>query len=230
MSAFPFAMIGFDLDGTLVDSNLDLAPSINHALRLAGREEIPAHATRKLIGGGARLMLRRALDLTGGPLPDAEFEEASAAQMAYYETHIADFTTPFPGCLDALDLLAELGCALCVVTNKVERNALKLLDTLGMLDRFHCVIGGDTMGPGRAKPEPDPILEAIYRCGGDGAFAMIGDSSYDVGAARAAGVPSVVLGFGYNDAPARELGADAVIDHFDELVPTLRRMGQPGGS
>ena len=83
MSRFPFDIVGFDLDGTLVDSNRDLAPAINHALGTIGRAAIPADATRKLIGGGARRMLERALELTGGALPDAEFETAFGALLGH---------------------------------------------------------------------------------------------------------------------------------------------------
>ena len=225
MTGFPFSTIGFDLDGTLVDSALDLGPAINHALALAGRPGVPLSETRNLIGGGSRMMLNRALDLTGGPLPQARYDEIFAALLDFYGANIAANTRPFPGCVEALDTLAgDHGCALAVVTNKPERLAVKLLNELGLSKKFACVIGGDTLGPGRAKPAPDMIHEAIARSGHDGAFAMIGDSSFDVRAAKAASVPSVVLSFGYNDLPADQLGADAVIDHFDELVPTLARL------
>jgi len=224
MDAFPFSTIGFDLDGTLVDSNPDIGPSINHALGLLGREAIPTEHTYRLIGGGPGLMLQRAFDFTGGPVPDDEFEQARQAQQAYYEANIAVHTAPYEGCLTALDRLADLGCSLAVVTNKREKFALKLLDELGMSSRFACILGGDTLGTERSKPAPDMIHEAARRCGRGGRFAMVGDSSYDVRAARAAGVPCAVFSFGYNDAPAHELGADAVLGHFDELVPALRAL------
>jgi phosphoglycolate phosphatase len=223
MASFTFDIVGFDLDGTLVDSALDLGPAVNHALALAGRRPATPEEVRHLIGGGARKMLERGLEQAGGLLPEPEFERIYAALIAHYEAHIADHTVPFEGCLAALDALRARGCKLAVITNKVELNSLKLLRELDMLDRFETVVGGDTLGPGRAKPAPDMVLEAIARCGG-GRFAMVGDSSYDTGAANAAGVPSVVLSFGYNDRPADQLGASAVIDHYDELVPTLERL------
>ena len=223
MSRFPFDIVGFDLDGTLVDSNRDLAPAINHALGTIGRAAIPADATRKLIGGGARRMLERALELTGGALPDAEFETAFGALLGHYEEHIADHTVPYPGCLDTLDALLARGCKLAVITNKIEVYSRKLLDALGMTSRFAAILGGDTLGPGRAKPAPDMIDTAILTCGG-GSFAMVGDSTDDVRAARNARVPVVALSFGYNDLPAAELGADAVIDHYDELIGALERL------
>jgi phosphoglycolate phosphatase len=223
MSGFPFQIVGFDLDGTLVDSNRDLAPAINHALATVGRPAIPPKATVKLIGGGSRRMLERAMDLTGGMPTDDEFESCYGELLTHYEAHIADHTLPYAGCLDALDALIERGCQLAVITNKIEVYARKLLDALGMSSRFTAILGGDTLGPGRAKPAPDMIDTAILLCGG-GAFAMVGDSTYDVRAARNANVPVVALSFGYNDVPADELGADAVIDHFDQLLPVLQRL------
>ena len=224
MPDFPFAIVGFDLDGTLVDSNRDLAPAVNHALELAGRPTVSADEVRRFIGGGAAMMLRRALERTGGPLPEAEFERVHAALMAHYEAHIADHTVPYEGCLAALDALIARGCRLAVITNKIESLTCKLLGALEMTARFATIVGGDTLGPDRSKPKPDMIEEAVRRLGGR-TFAMVGDSSYDTGAANAAGAPSVILSFGYNDRPANELSASAVIDHYDELVPTLERLG-----
>lgn len=220
MSAFPFQIVGFDLDGTLVDSNRDLAPAINHALSLIGRPAIAPEATRKLIGGGARRMLERAVELTGGAMPADEFEAIHGELLLHYEAHIADHTVPYPGCLAALDALAASGCRLAVVTNKLEAFSRKLLDELGMTGRFDAILGGDTLGPGRSKPARDMIDAAILACGG-GRFAMVGDSTYDVLAARNARVPVVALSFGYNDVPPHELGADAVVDHYDDLLGVL---------
>lgn len=220
MTGFPFQIVGFDLDGTLVDSNRDLAPAINHALSLIGRPAIAPEATRKLIGGGARRMLERAVELTGGAMPADEFEAIHGELLLHYEAHIADHTVPYPGCLAALDALAASGCRLAVVTNKLEAFSRKLLDELGMTGRFDAILGGDTLGPGRSKPARDMIDAAILACGG-GRFAMVGDSTYDVLAARNARVPVVALSFGYNDVPPHELGADAVVDHYDELLGAL---------
>ena len=224
MSNFPFATIGFDLDGTLADTVRDLAPAVNHALKQIRRGPISPEETRNLVGGGSRLMLERALKVSGGMVAEDQFSDLYAALLEYYEAHIADHTVLYPGCRDALDALTQQGCKLAVVTNKPEFLSLKLLAELGIRDMFDSVLGGDTLGPGRAKPAPDMIHQTIALCGGEGAFAMVGDSSFDVRAAQAAGAPCILLSFGYHDAPPYSLGAEAVIDHFGKLIPALEEL------
>lgn len=223
MTDFPFRIVGFDLDGTLVDSALDLCPAVNVALRAEGRPEVSLDVTRGLIGGGARRMLERALEVTGGPVHGDRFEELVAVLLDHYTANIAAGTVPYPGCLDALDALAARGVLLAVVTNKAEDLALKLLAELGLTHRFASIVGGDTLGRERAKPAPDLIHETVGRCGG-GTFAMVGDSTFDVLAARNAGVPVVALSFGYHDVAPHELGADVLIDHYDALVGALETL------
>ncbi|MEC9150687.1 MAG: HAD hydrolase-like protein, partial [Pseudomonadota bacterium] len=105
-----------------------------------------------------------------------------------------------------------------------ESFARQILTTLNLADRFVAIIGGDTMGKGKAKPAPDPVFEAVNR-GAGGSRAFVGDSSYDVMAARAAGVPVIGARYGYCDKPRGELGADAEIDSLAELIPALARLG-----
>jgi phosphoglycolate phosphatase len=220
MNDFPFDTVGFDLDGTLVDTAPDLCRAVNHALSTIGRPQLSEKATREVIGGGTRAMLTRALERTGGPVDEATFDQLYAALIAHYERHTSDHSEPYPGCLAALDALDALGCRLAVVTNKPEYLARKLLEELGMTARFACILGGDTLGPGRSKPKRDMLDEALRLSGGS-RFAMVGDSSFDVRAARAAEVPVVVLTIGYHDMPPDELGSDALIGHYDELVGVL---------
>jgi phosphoglycolate phosphatase len=222
MNEFPFRIVGFDLDGTLLDTHEDLGAAINHALALIDRPPVPIAEVERLIGGGAKKMLERALALTGG-IAEGEFKPLYRQLLAFYEANIAVHTRLFPGGEAMLDELAARGAKLAVVTNKFESFARKLLDELGLSSRFATVIGGDTLGPGRAKPARDPIDEMIARLGG-GRAVFVGDTTYDILAAKAAGVPSVAVGFGYNDLPAERLGADAVIGHFAELTPVLARL------
>lgn len=222
MNGFPFTIVGFDLDGTLVDTAGDLTAAVNHALGLAARAPLTEAQVRPMIGLGARHMLEQGFAATGG-VPGGDFERLYREMLRFYEANIAVHSRPFPGLIAALDRLDALGVKTAVVTNKREDMARKLLGELGLADRMATIIGGDTLGPGNAKPSPAPIVEMIDRCGG-GCVAFVGDSIYDILAAQGAGVTSVAVSFGFLDRPAQELGADHVIDHYDELIPLLERL------
>lgn len=222
-SPFPFPIVGFDLDGTLLDTSGDLAAATNHALVAGGRRSMAAAALMPLVGGGARHLLARALEGSGGA-DDTEVDRLLPLLLDYYAANIAVHTRPFPHAVETLDALRARGVQCALATNKRESFTHDLLGRLGLLDRFAAIVGGDTLGAGRAKPKPDMIMAMIEQCGG-GRTAFVGDSIYDVEAARAAGVPVVACSFGYSDRPARALGADAVIDGFDRLIPALEQIG-----
>ncbi len=217
---FPFAIVGFDLDGTLLDTSGDLAAAVNHALGSIRRAPLSVEAVKPMIGGGARAMLRHGLEATGG-YDDAMLDTLHRQLLDYYEAHLAVHTAPFPGALAALDELAARGVRLGIMTNKLERFARAILDALGLTDRFDAIIGGDTLGV--AKPSPRPIQALVEQCGG-GAAAFVGDSIFDVQAAQAAGLPVVACSFGFLSQPVEALGADAIIDGYNELIPTLERL------
>jgi phosphoglycolate phosphatase len=124
--------------------------------------------------------------------------------------------------------LDDHGVKMAVVTNKYERFAVKLLREIGLLGRFACVIGGDTMGPGKAKPHRAPMDEMARRCGvqNPARAAFLGDSIYDVMAAKAAGLRAIAVSFGFLHQPINELGADAIVDHYDEVLPLLAAWSQ----
>lgn len=223
---FPFALVGFDLDGTLLDTAADLGMAINHALALAGRPPVPLETVGQLVGGGSRIMLERALIESGG-IDGLDLRALYSELLHYYEANIAVHTRYYPGGEAMLDALEARGCTVAMVTNKLEPLARKLLGELGLLDRFAVILGGDSLGKGRAKPAPDLLHEMVRRCGEQGVTgraAFVGDTSYDVLAARAANIPCVAVRWGFNDQPVEELGAEAVIDHFDDLVPALERL------
>ncbi len=222
MTDFPFAIVGFDLDGTLLDTSADLAAAVNHVLDGAGCPRLAIERVKAHIGGGGRRML--ALSLAEAGRDEAGLDALYERMLDFYADNIAVETRPFDGCLAALDALAARGVGIAIVTNKAEHLARKLLAKLGLSSRFACVIGGDTLGPGNAKPSPAPIHEMIARCG-NGRAAFVGDSIYDITAGRAAGVPTVAVSFGFLDRPVADLGADAVIDTYADLVPTLEALG-----
>lgn len=216
---FAFDIVGFDLDGTLLDTSPDLTAAVNHALALAGRPPLAIEQVKTMVGGGAKHMLTLGLEASGGCDPEA-FRPLYKEMLRHYDANIAVGTRPFDGTLQALDALDALGVRVAVVTNKFEAMAVKLLRALDLFDRFVTVIGGDTLGPGNAKPAAAPLLEMVVRCGG-GRAAFVGDSIYDIMAAKNAGLPSIAVSFGFLLEPVEEMGADAVIDHYDALIPTL---------
>jgi phosphoglycolate phosphatase len=222
MSRPPFDLVGFDLDGTLLDTSASLTKAVNFALAQAGRPPLHIDEVRPMIGGGAKRTLEKGLAASGGYDPE-EMKQLYPQLLDFYRDNISEGTIPYPGLLDALDRLESDGVRLGIVTNKFESLAVKLLDELGLLGRFAAVIGGDTMGKGNAKPSALPIREMIARAGG-GSAVFLGDSIYDTLAARNAGIPSIAVSFGFLAGPVEELAADAVIDHYDELIPALETL------
>ncbi|MFL9842448.1 HAD-IA family hydrolase [Sphingomonas sp. ST-64] len=223
MPDFPFDIVGFDLDGTLLDTSADLLAATNHALALVDRPTLAPDRIKSMIGGGAKNMLKQGLEESGG-YDDAVMAKAYPALLEYYGDNLSRGTVPFAGLSEALDDLEARGVKVAIVTNKFERFAVKLVSEVALAHRFACVIGGDTMGRGNSKPSPEPINEMVRRCGG-GRAAFVGDSIYDILAAKNAGIPSIAVSFGFLMQPVEELGADAVIDGYDELVPALIRLG-----
>jgi phosphoglycolate phosphatase len=220
MAAFRFAVVGFDLDGTLLDTSGDLAAALNHALSSAGRPTLTVEQIKPMIGGGARHMLAQGMAKTGG-CDEATLDVLHKRLLAFYEANISVHTRPFPGTLAMMDALDARGVRMGIMTNKIERFARTVIGDLGLTDRFAAIVGGDTVGV--SKPDPAPIIAMVERCGG-GPAAFVGDSIYDVRAAKAARLPVVGCAFGFLNGPVADLGADAVIDHFDELVSTLERL------
>jgi phosphoglycolate phosphatase len=219
----------FDLDGTIADTADDLADAANAALISEGFSSVPAPAIAKSAGYGTRAMLRSALS-AGGYSADAEQMLRMAEKLvAHYEENIARKTRLFPGFAEAADLLQARGAKLVLCTNKRERLTAKLLSALGIGGLFEAVAGGDTFP--FHKPDPRHVSELVRLAGGLlSAAVMVGDSEADVGAAKAAGIPVIAVGFGYASVPATELGADAVLNCFDELpalIGALLPQGQP---
>ena len=149
MACIPFDIVGFDLDGTLLDTSGDLAAAVNYAIATDGRPPFPVEAIHPFVGKGAKVMLQRALDASGG------YDEAMLARMLpilldYYEQNLAIHSLPYPGLTAAMDALQAAGVKLAICTNKAERFTIPLLHQIGLSDRFASVVGGDTVGI--AKP------------------------------------------------------------------------------
>ena len=215
----------FDLDGTLVDTAPDLIDTLNFTLTRHGLPAVRFDAARPLIGGGAKGMIERALAAEGRDCSPGGVDELYAAFVAHYAEHIADRSRVFPGVEPVLDRLGAAGHRLAVCTNKLEWLARRLLDALGLCQRFAAICGQDTFGI--QKPNPQVFRATVTRAGGEPRRAvMIGDSPTDVRTARAAAVPIVAVDFGYTDVPIVSLGPDRVISSFAELPAAIDDLGQ----
>ena len=198
--------IVFDLDGTLVDTAPDLVDTLNVVFAREGLPPVPYDTARNLIGGGARMMIARGIEAEGRALAPAELDRLFADFIVYYTDHIADRSRPFPGLIEALDVLAGRGYRFAVCTNKLERLSVLLLQKLGC----------STASPRSAartrsasqKPDPEVLRRTIAAAGGNVQRAiMVGDSATDIRTARAAAVPVIAVDFGYSEAPVSELRA-----------------------
>jgi phosphoglycolate phosphatase len=210
------AVVAFDLDGTLVDTAPDLIGTLNWLL---AKEGLPPHdlaEARPFIGRGARSMIERGFQAADAPLPPERVQPLFDAFLVRYEAHIADESRPFPGCVAALETLKAQGARLAVCTNKLTGLSTRLLDALDLTRLFDAVIGADSTPA--TKPDPRHLTTAISACGGELSRALlVGDAVTDAGAARAAGVPLILVSFGYTEIPVADLGADVLIDHYDQL-------------
>ncbi len=212
----------FDLDGTLVDTAPDLLSSLNHTVAREGLSPVEREDINHLVGQGARVMIEKAYALKGASLSPDRLDRLLTIFIDHYLATMPGRSQPYPGLIDALDRLTRSGFTLAVCTNKLERLARPLLAGLNLERRFAAVTGGDTIG--RKKPHPDHIHATVSLAGGQAGNAiMIGDSKNDIEAARAAGIASIAVDFGYSDIPASQLGASAVMSDYDELTSDLVR-------
>jgi len=213
----------FDLDGTLVDTAPDLLAALNAVLAQEGRRSVDLADLRHLVGHGARAMLAEAMRRTGEPAPDGSLPRLMDAFVAHYRDHLADESRPFPGVETTLTAFAEKGARMGVLTNKLQELAAPLMAQLDLARFFGAIHGAGRFS--HTKPDARVFHHVVDELGGAGSGAiMIGDSTTDVATARAAGVPVVLLSYGYTPDPVETLGADAVIDAFDELPGVIARI------
>ena len=209
----------FDLDGTLADTAPDLGYVLNLQRLARGLEEMPLEQLRPVVSQGARGLLRVGFGLTPG---QDGYESMRDEFLELYARNLVRHTRLFEGVAELLDTLDRKGLAWGVVTNKLARFTDPLLELLGLAQRAGCVISGDTCA--RAKPHPDPLLEAARRLGVAAAgCTYIGDDERDMQAGRAAGMRAVVALYGYlgeNPAPGN-WEADGSIEQPLDLLHLL---------
>jgi phosphoglycolate phosphatase len=212
----PALTVVFDLDGTLVDTAPDLIATLNEVFGRAGLPQVVFAQARNMVGGGARALIERGLKAEGRALGKAEIDRLYREFIDHYAAHIAERSRPFPGVEAALEKLERSGCRLAVCTNKLEWLSIRLLDALGLKDRFAAICGADTFAV--AKPDPAILRGTVARAGGrvDEAV-MVGDSATDVLVARAARMPVIAVDFGYSETPVVTLAPDWLLSSFTAL-------------
>ncbi len=215
-----FDAVVFDLDGTLVDTAPDILAHMNDMLAELGRPGLDPVSIRSMIGDGVKSLLIRGLEASGGMPADLDLDALFHRYLARYTENPVRLSKPFAGVIETLDRLQAAGIKMGVCTNKPQRATDRVLAGLGLDRYFKSVIGSDTL-PVR-KPDPAHLLGVLEQLNVSPVrSALIGDSETDLKTARAAGVPCVLVSFGYTKIPVKDLGADRVIDHVADLIPVL---------
>ena len=217
---FPLAvkMVMIDLDGTLIHTAPDLADCANRMLAELGRASAPIETVMTWIGNGVPRLVKRALTGEMWGEPDAAlFERAHAIYQKLYAAHVSDLSRPFPGVVEGLKTLKARGYRLACITNKAEVFTLPLLRNLDLHKYFELILSGDSLP--KQKPDPLPLRHACQHFGiTPDHGVLVGDSSNDVEAARAAGMPVLCVTYGYNHGhDIREAHPDAVVDSLVEV-------------
>lgn len=207
----------FDLDGTLIDSNADLAASVNAVLAELGRPALSSAQVAGFVGQGVPALMERALAASGGRRSDATVAAATAAMLRHYDGHFLDATRLYGGVAECLPVLAKR-FDLAVLTNKPERPAREILGGLGVAGCFRGIYGGDSF----AAKKPDPVgLRAILGAAAPEAALMVGDSVVDIQTGRGAGAWTCAVGYGFTPRDWAAGAADWEVGTFVELAAAL---------
>jgi phosphoglycolate phosphatase len=213
----PLKLIIFDLDGTLVDSSVDIANALNYAIAPHHMGEVSVAETLTLVGEGVtklieKLIKKRGMDLDIGSLVEKFME--------YYSFHSSDNTVPYPFVYEVLEGLSAYKKV--IISNKAESLSIQVLEALNLSRYFDFVAGADTLS--KKKPSPEPVLEVISRFGVScHEAAIVGDSVYDMQAGSAAGIKTVAALYGFGS-PGFSRNADFTIDSMRDLPSILERI------
>jgi phosphoglycolate phosphatase len=215
------SLLIFDLDGTLVDSVPDLRVALNEMLRERGRPPLTLPQVKRMVGDGAPTMVARALAATGAGGTDAG--GALARFLQIYEADPVRLSRLYPKVRKTLSELRRRGYRTAICTNKPQRATIAVVEGLGLGDLFDGIAGGDRFAV--RKPDPGHLLGLIGELGARRERSvMIGDNENDAAAAHAAGLPLVLMRYGYARVDPDSLAADALLDHFGELPEALARL------
>ena len=204
----------FDLDGTLIDSKLDLAHAANAARHHMGMPPIANERVYSYVGNGAPVLIRRVL---GAEASEAQVQEALEFFLEYYREHMLDYTVLYPGVRESLDRLRDAGVQMAVLTNKPVNISRAIVRGLGAGPHFRQVYGGNSFE--FKKPHPIGVETLMAECGAarEGTM-MVGDSPVDIQTARAAGVKSCGVTYGFQPETLRAMAPDLLVDRMEQLA------------
>lgn len=207
-------LIIFDLDGTLIDSKLDLAHAVNATRTHMGFGLLEHELIYSYVGNGAPVLIRRAL---GPELPEAEIQRALEFFLAYYRDHKLDFTHPYPGVRETLNALSDEGKPMAVLTNKPVNISRAILDGLDLAKHFFRVYGGNSFG--EKKPDPIGVRTLIAEANvARERTLMVGDSAVDIRTARNAEVPCAGVTYGFQPESLVTDPPDYVLERMEQLL------------
>ncbi|HEY7352189.1 MAG TPA: HAD hydrolase-like protein [Terriglobales bacterium] len=209
-------LVIFDLDGTLIDSRLDLIHSVNATLRHFKRPELPGEVVASYVGDGVSMLVRRAL---GDPDDEQFLKQAIEYFLEYYREHKLDYTHVYIGIPEALTQIQANGSRrkLAVLSNKPVNPARAIVEALDLAKSFVRVYGGNSF----ETKKPDPLgVETLLRETGTvpGNAMIIGDSSIDVLTGRNAGIATCGVTYGFAPHTLCEVPPDVVVDSPQELA------------
>lgn len=221
-------LIIFDLDGTLIDSSIDITNAINHAIKPYNIQPLTPKETISLVGEGITRLMEKIIEDSQQPSKSGfynckeqsrhlERDALVSKFLEYYSAHILDNTTVYPG---VKQILEGLRCyKKAVISNKRENLSIKLLNDLGLLQYLDLVVGSDTT-PER-KPSPLPILYVLSKLNiKNNEAVIVGDSNFDIEAGKRANIKTIAVTYGYRPAELLK-GADFLIGSMDELQNVL---------
>jgi len=220
-------LVIFDLDGTLIDSRLDLVHSVNAALRHIGREELPDGVIASYVGDGAPILIQRALG--GETVDDATRRRGLEYFLAYYREHKLDHTTVYPGIAQALAAIQKSSNGtprkMAVLSNKPVVPSRAIVEALGLGPFFSQIYGGNSFAT--KKPDPEGALKLIEEGGVlPEQTAIVGDSHTDVRTGRNAGMWTVAVTYGFATHTLEDEPPDVLVDSPQELAAVFSKQGR----
>jgi phosphoglycolate phosphatase len=208
----------FDLDGTLIDSKLDLVNSVNFMLGEMQRDVLPLATVASYIGHGAP---RLVADVLGPAAVETDRKRGLEIFLAHYTEHNLDATRAYPGVVEGLEALQDRPMA--VLTNKPAKMSVDILETLNLMKYFHAVYGGDSFE--KKKPDPAGALAILKNLGASPQeSAMVGDSDVDIKTARNAGMYAIAVNYGFGQHDRQAQPADIYVDSLQEIAALALRL------